>query len=226
MDDKGQERLDKLKGLPQTYEETPSIAQRAIEEILQRQKPKQGWLRRRWKAVAACAAAAVVALGVGIPLYYRFSTPQIVYYEENDVAYEEVENPTVFVEEKALNLLHFDTAAMLTTKSATIAQTGEFAFLEQSAVHMNAFGFFDKVTFWAVAKTKAEFSFYDNYQVLDGIKAIKDIDIKYCLRKNYNNDDNQVLAKFTYQKKDYFLDIVTELDGVQQLETYVNMLLN
>ncbi len=225
----GQEQWDRLVNMPQSYEVDPSIAQRAMEEIEQRQiQPKKNWLLRYWKAVLTSGVAVVMAVLVvciGIPLYNKLSAPQIVYYATNDITYEDVENPTVFIEENGINVLYFNEAAMLTSKVAMISETKEFAFLEQNTLHINDEGYFDKVDFWGVAKENAEFNFYKDYTLLSDTYMIGDISVLYQLIEMPTSGNRQVLAKFAYENGTYFLDIVTEQDGLQQLEVYVNMLL-
>ncbi len=224
--DKGQEQWDRLVNLPEEYEVNPSIAQRAIEELsAQPAEPKKGWFARQWKAIVGVAAVAVLLVGIGIPIYNKLSTPQIIYYEKNDVVYADLENPTAFVNEKGLNILYFDSALSIVSQSATIVETGEFAFLEQETLHMTENGFFDKVVLRSVAKQKAEFSFYQMYTDLTEIQSVRDLSISYALTERVNTGNTQVLARFTYQNAEYFLDITTEEDGVRQLETYVSMLL-
>ncbi len=224
--DKGQKQWDKLINMPQEYEQDPSIAQRAIEEIYaSQQQPKKSWFARKWKVLAGACAAVVLALGVGIPLYAKLSTPQIVYYEKSDIIYASVENPIAFVEENKLDILYFDDAVMINTQSAVIIKTEEFAFLEQETLHMSDSGFFDKVILRSVVKKNAEFNFYDEYKNLNETQIIQQNSIRYKIVEKENTGDKRIFARFTYQNAEYFLDIITEQDGVQQLETYVNMLL-
>ncbi len=219
------EQWEKLINLPNEYEVDPSIAQRAIEEIKQKQaKPKKNWFIRRWKYLASCAALAVAALCFIIPLLNKTPATKIVYYEEYEVTYEVVDNPVAFVAEGKLNICYFEEAATITTKSATITATNEFAFLKQETLHIGDLGF-DKVDLRAVVKENAEFDFYDTYKVLTDNIKISDIIVNYQIFENTANSNRNILAKFSYQKVDYYLEIVTEEDGVKQLEKYVTMLL-
>lgn len=226
--DKGQQQWDKLINMPQEYENDPSIAQRAIESL--QNQPKENWFMRHRKIIFACAVSILLVvglgLGIGIPLYNKNLPPQIVYYAENNIAYEEVDNPTAFVSEKGWHIRYFAEAKKLTTKAATILDTGEFAFLEQSISCINSIGFFDKIDFWGVGKQNAKFGFYKNFDILLNTHKMGDISISYRLVEMPDTYNRQILARFSYQNCEYFLDIVTELDGIQQLEVYVNMLLS
>ncbi len=227
--DNGQEKWDKLIHLPEEYESNPSIAQSVIEELSQggtMPTPTKNWFVRKWKIVAACAAAVAAAVCVGIPVYGKLSTPQIVYFEQYELTPESVENPTTFIKENNLDVLYFDNAFQLSTTAATIVKTGELAYIMQESWHLDNDGFLDKVDLEVVIKKNAEFNFYDDYKNLIEKCSVNGVSVQYEILENSDEFNRQVLAKFTYQKKDYFLDIVTELDGVQQLEVYVNMLLN
>ncbi len=223
--DKGQGQWDKLVNMPQEYEENPAIVQKAVEELSQkRAKPKTNWFFRQWKAIVACAAAVVLGVGVGIPLYNKFSTPQVVYYEENDIVYEKVENVDAYMSNKDLNIRYFVGAAVANTRIATIIETEEVAFLEQDTLHMNDFGF-DEVILYSVVKKNVEVKFKDNFEGLSNVHTLADISISYTVFENLNMGNRQILARFSYENADYYLDIVTEQDAIQQLEVYVNMLL-
>ncbi len=221
--DKGQGQWDKLVDMPQSYEENSTIAQKAIEELSQRQKqPKKSWFFRQWKVVVACAAALLLGIGIGLPLYKKFTTPQVVYYEGHEIVYEDIENPTKFITQSKIDILYFESP--LTTKSASIAKTGEFAFLEQNALYINEVGF-DQIILRCVAKKNVELNFDRSYKSLNDQHTVAEIDIKYQVYERLDSGDRQILAKFSYEKVDYYLDITTEQDAIQQLEAYVNMLL-
>ncbi len=226
--DKGQEQWEKLIKLPQAREEDSVIAQRAIEEITRQQaqpKQKKNWFMRKWKYLVACGATFALALCVGLPIYLnKPSAPQIVYYAQRDVIYEDVESAEKFVSENALSIRYFSGEAMGTSQSAKIVATGELAFLTQNVMYTTDIGF-DTINFWVVVKKNAEFNFQERYKVMENSRVIKDLTVEYQMAERTETRDTQVLAKFTYQNTDYFLDIVTEGDGAQQLETYVNMLL-
>ncbi len=223
--DKGEQRWNKLVALPQEYEPDPSIAQRVIEECSGQQgKPKRSWLARKWKALTASAVAAVLALGIGIPLYVKLSKPTTVYYAVNEVTYEKIENTNAYVAEKGLDILYFGEAAVLNARVATIIETGEIAFIEQDTLHIGEQGF-DKVNFYGVAKKNAKFNFYTEYEIAKDSCTISGLSVIYDILEMPNTFNRRIVARFSYKNKDYFLDIVTEQDGLQQLEVYINMLL-
>ncbi len=224
--DKGQKQWEALINMPDEQERNPALVQRAIAEIQQSQaEPKKSWFARKWKSIASCAAAVVVtatvALCIGIPLLNKNAAPEIVYYERKDISYANVENVDTFIAEKGVDILHFDNA--LSTQSAIITQTGELAFLEQDTFQMNETSF-DKVLLRSVVKKNVELVFAESYKNLPETHTLETISIKYQINERPTND-RQVFAKFTYEQVDYYLDIVTELDGVEQLEVYVRMLL-
>ncbi len=225
--DKGQQQWDKLVDMPNSYEENPSIAQRAQAEIAQQEKPvKRNWFFRQWKGLVACALSVVVLLCVGIPLLNKLSTPQIVYYEQSDIFYEKVEDANSYVAEKDLDIRYFKNAAKIDTRVALILDTQKVAFLEQDTTHIDMDnGLFDEVILRSVVKKNAQFNFYKSYQILESVHTIRDVKVQYQLFENTDANAYQIFAKFSYQNADYFLEITTEGDGVQQLEKYVNMLL-
>ncbi len=239
--DKGQGQWEKLINLPNEYERNSDIVQRAIAE-LERKKSKKSWFQRKWKPLAACCASiAFVGFCLAVPYYSGASQqpilsspsssseidtpPQVVYYDAEQLSYEpiSISELTTYLTEKSMSILHFKTGAVMDNKLASITETNELAFITQDTMQIGVG--FDKVVLWCVVKENAEFSFYDRYEILNSACSVQNMEIQYDIFENTEMQNRQVLAKFTYNDFDYFLDITTEQDGVEQLELYINMLL-
>ncbi len=244
---KEQEQWEKLVNLPDTYEANPDIAQRAIAELQQRQLEESQKQKRKlpwYKTALAVVASVAVIVGCGAVISHLINnvdtqpivsssssnssseiitSPQIVYYDAKELAFQEITDLPAYVAEKGLNVCYFNDPQMtLDSRVATIAESEEYAFISQEGMYAVNF---DKVLLWCVVKKNAEFNFYDSYQNLKDTYIINNITVQYQVWEKEMSGNRQVLAKFTYQENEYFLDITTYGDGVQQLELYMNMLL-
>ena len=224
---KGNEKWEKLIHITDEYVENPNLAAKAIEQIQAKQKiKKRNWFLRSWKYVAACSAAMVVGLCVGIPIYNAMNTPnvpEIIYYETSEIAYEKVSNPNEFVMENELDI-HYFNFPTTKTQGAFIKSTGEFAFLNQDMLYIDDMGF-DEVNLKVVLKKNAEFDFYKRFSTIEQSKTINEVEVQYGTSISDGESEVSFLAKFTYEQAEYYLEISTEGDVLERLELYVNMLI-
>ncbi len=219
------EKWDKLINMPENSETNTNLAKNAIKQIQgKKDLSKKNWFGLYWKRIVACAVSLVLGIGIGIPIYKALNTPNVIYYETEDIEYSKVENISNFVVENGLSICFYNTSTTK-TQCAIISKTGEVAFIVQDMLYIGAMGF-DKVNLKSVIKQGVKFDFFDAFSGLTNDIAVENISIQYTYRIKENNIENQILAKFNYQNINYYLDIVTEGEPQDCIETYVSMLVN
>ncbi len=219
----GKSNWEKLIELPQEYEVNPNLAKNAIAQIqAEQQKPRVSWWVRYRKKLACVLGACVLIVAAFIPVYRFLSTPEIVYYADEKLTVENVDNVSSFVNENALSVCYFDTQTTV-SRYGVIAETGELAYLWQNMLYIDN-GEFDKVYVYAVVMQNATFSFEEDYQNFNSTTAYQEISVSYNMVVD-DNDKSSVLAKFTADGVKYYLEIQTSGDAETKVLQYVAMLL-
>ncbi len=218
-----QEQWEKLKAMPNEYEYDPTIVERAKRELANRPAPvKVSWFRRSWKPIAACAASLALIVGVGLPVYNHLTAPPstvCVYYDSDDLTYDDNIDIATLVAERNLPVRYFaDTT--LQARCATVQETGEIAFLSQQGFHINGNNF-EEICLRMVLKQNVELPFADRYNQLLCDTSINNISIAYDL---HSTNGNKVLAKFSYQGADYYLEVTTNREPLECVNAYLGML--
>ena len=230
---------ERLMNIPDDYEYDPEIAQRAIEQIEREKAEKQAkkdWWKKQWKPMAISLATCAVALAVFIPVYHSFFQSQLevppnsgsensstVYFDDNEITFTKITDVSTYVQEQNLAVSFFDYQTV-TTYTAVITDSNEFAFLKQEMLYIGADGF-DQVHLWSVVMTDADFDFSSEFDEFDKEVTVSDINVDYKSTFVENTIKQEILAKFTYESVDYYLEIITEGDIETKIEQYVNMLI-
>ncbi len=220
---------EKLISLPHEYEHNPTIAQRAIERIKQEEAQKQlkeNRFKKHWRALAISLASVAVALAVFIPVYHflTLTPPQTpVYYEEKELTVTQIEDVTSFAEGQNLSVKYFDYQTV-TTHSAVVTKTNEFAYLKQRMVYIGVDGF-DQVNSWSVGMTNAEFDFTKFFNNLNEELIASDIHVNYTIKTELDAVNQIIQAKFAYESAEYYLEIETAGEAEDKIEQYVTMLI-
>ena len=220
----GKDNWDKLINLPTEYTQNPGLVSQAIEKIQAKEKKiRENWFQKRWKYLVACSAACILALCIGIPIYHALIPPKVVYYDINEITYETVSDPALFVTENHLGIKYFNLPTVK-TQCAVVDSTNDLVFLMQDILYMDETGF-DKVNMKVILRKDARFEFYQRFDVLEYNTKVKDILVQYGASTINNANEKVFLVKFNYDKVDYFMEITTEGIELERLEFYVNMLI-
>ena len=250
MDEK-KDNWERLQNLSDDYEYDPSIAQRAIETIEQQKKEKatkKDWFLKRWKPMAISLATCVAVLAVAIPVYHSLFSSHIedpsasqsssssdlgpgdssssssnVYYEENQLTVNPVEDVKAYVQEQALNFKFFDYSNTI-NYSAVVTDTNEFAYLKQEMLYIGADGF-DQIKSWSVVLTEAEFNFEKSYEENNQIFTVNGISVNYKMTEEIGAGKKDIWAKFTYEDVEYYLELTTAGETEAKIEQFVTMLI-
>ena len=239
MDNK-KDNWEKLTNLPDEYEHDPELAQRAIEQIEREKAQKQvkeHWFRKHWRPMAVSLATCAVALAVFIPVYHSLYQSQLevpsdnssssanssVYYDEDSITLNAVTDVVNYVQEQSLTLKYFNYPTAI-THGAVVTDTNEFAFLKQEMLYIGADGF-DQVNLWSVVMTDADFDFEGFFSYLDKGVTVSEINVDYKIASVENADRKEILAKFTYESVDYYLELVTAGEVEAKIEQFVNLLI-
>ncbi len=224
------DKWERLISMPEEYESDSSIADRVLEEFAQQSaQKKEGWFAKHWKKLVACVVPVLLVVGIGVPVYTALTKPQpsqppVVYYDNDDVVYSDVTDIATFVEEKNLSVGFFDLSTAR-TQCGVIEETNEVACLFQEVLCVSEIGF-DTIQLNIIFKKNLELDFFKSYIDFTHDTVVDGVSVSYKYSDN-GSGERQILAKFTYQKADYYLDIVTvtESDTVACINTYVGMLI-
>lgn len=230
---------ERLMNIPDDYEYDPEIAQRAIEQIEREKAEKQArkaWWKKQWKPMAISLATCAVALAVFIPVYHSFFQSQLevppnsgsensstVYFDDNEITFTKITDVSTYVQEQNLAVSFFDYQTV-TTYTAVITDSNEFAFLKQEMLYIGADGF-DQVHLWSVVMTDAEFDFEEFFNDSNEEITISSINVDYITTSKENEIEKDIYAKFTYESVDYYLEITTEGEAETKIEQFVTMLI-
>lgn len=218
----GKSNWEKLIDLPQEYDVNPNLAKNAIAQIqAEQQKPRVSWWVRYRKKLACVLGACVLIVAAFIPVYRFLSTPEIVYYADEKVTVENVDNVSSLLAEKNVSVCYFDTP-MANTRYGVIADTGEFAYLWQNMLYVDG-SYFDQIYVYAVVMKNATFEFEKDYDKCSSETIYQEQSVFYTTIADENK--SSVLAKFTADGVKYYLEIQTSGDAETKVLQYVAMLL-
>lgn len=222
-----QDKWGKLTAIPSEYESNPAIARDVVAEIQQSKTKsvKTAWMKRYWKKLVAVATSFVLAIGVGIGVYFSLQSPtqpNVVYYDEVSLQTVKVDNVDVLVAQNGFKIKYFATSTTQTWYSS-IAETGEPAYLMQDLLYIASNGF-DQVNLKIVLLKNAIFDFEEGFiDLMDSI-VVSNITVFYQVKHNTNNKQ-QIYAKMEYGGTAYYFEILSNGDAKTVVEQYVTMLL-
>ena len=219
----GKNKWEQFIEMPKSYPQT-DIAKQVIIEINEEEKHIKtvNWFIRSWKPIAACVATFIIALVIGIPVYNVLTSPIIMYYEAHEIVYNEIIELESFISEKGLAVCYYDTP-MASTQCAIINETGETAFLVQDLFNITDIGF-DAVNLKIIVKDNAVFDFYNKFLNTEEI-VINNMKVSYNVKHEIDSSEQHILAQFTYQNVDYYMEISTFGSVKESIDTYVSMLI-
>ncbi len=235
----GKNKWEKLTELPEEYQVNPDLARNAIQAIQQEQAQKaqkQSWWKLHWKKMVYGVVACAVCVGIFVPVYNAYIrpapilsssssspiTPPPVYYADEKVITEKIQDVNAFLAEKQLTIHYFSTP-MTTSHVGIIAETQAFAYLYQQLVYMDTMGF-ENIGLYAIALPNSEFEFEKNYNDIQNSVVYDNLTIIYG-QKTSGVDNSIVLAKFTYDNVRYYLEIQTTGQAEAKVLQYVQLLL-
>ena len=108
---------------------------------------------------------------------------------------------------------------------ALIKDTRKNAYFIQTFEGIGENGF-DNVELKVVLLQNSEFEFYNDFNNLEEILSVSEIEIKYNFEIVVLNNSFQYKAKFIFEDKQYFLEIDTYDSGTEVLEKYIKQLIN
>ena len=224
-------RWERLHALSDEYEDNPELAQRAIAIAKsQAQQTKRSWFALHGKKLTAVAASLVLVLfTVGLLFLPKlFSSPkdtppQIVYYADETVRFDNVADVPAFVQEKGLPIKYF-VLPNTGSKAAVVTATETFAYLYQQTLYIDmATSSYDALLLRAVVLQNATFDFEKDYGQLIETVVYREINIAYRIGDAENNNP-KIFATFTKSGVKYYLEIQTAGNAVEKIEQYVDML--
>ena len=222
-----QDKWEKLTAMPSEYESNPEIVRGVVAEIQQSKTKsvKTAGMKRHWKKLVAVATSFVLAIGVGIGVYFSLqqpTQPNVVYYDEVSLQTVKVDNVDALVAQNGFKIKYFATSTTQTWYSS-IAETGEPAYLMQDLLYIGSNGF-DQINLKIVLLDNAVFDFQNLFESLTESITVLDTNILYEVKLNTNNKQ-QIYAKMEYGGTAYYFEILSNGDAKTVVEQYVTMLL-
>lgn len=219
------DKWKKLTEITDEYEINPDLAKRAIENHLAKRNAS---VRRKSvfgdKFVSRSGGAAVVsdrALGIVAAVVMSFalvaavivsvcvlSRDNTIYFGDDSLRIEEVENLPEFILENNLDVEYYSQRAV--SRCAYIAETNEIGYLSQEAVVVTEEGF-DNVELSVQIMKNAKFSAFEKFNNLDFSLNYKNLDIKYIIKNDEGK--NVIFSAFNYNSYYYGLKISTESES-------------
>lgn len=220
----GKNKWEQFVELPETYSRA-DIAEQVIKEV--EDEKKRIYPRNKifycWKPIVACIATFLIGIGITIPIYNVLQPPEIVYYESGEIAIESVSDIVSFIDERKLSVCYFN-LPKTTTQCATICSTNEVAFLIQDLSCITDMGT-DNINVKSIIIDNAQFEFYSKFASLDEAIIVGEVEVFYTSIIKIGMIKQQVLAQFTYQGIEYYMDILTANKAEECVRTYVSMLI-
>ncbi len=231
------DKWKKLTEITDEYEINPDLAKRAIENHLAKRNAS---VRRKSvfgdKFVSQSGSVAVVsdrALGIVAAVAMSFalvaavivsvcvlSRDNTVYFGDESLRIEEVENFEEFVLENNFDVKYYSQKAV--SRCAYIAETNEIGYLSQDAIVITEEGF-DNVTLSIQIMKNAKFNAFEKYNDLDSSLQIEDLSINYSLTVNKNIFVYNAI--FTFNSFDYYISFLTESENENILSWHIKNLL-
>ncbi len=231
------DKWKKLTEITDEYEINPDLAKRAIENHLAKRNAS---VRRKSvfgdKFVSQSGSVAVVsdrALGIVAAVAMSFalvaaiivsvcvlSRDNTVYFGDESLRIEEVENFEEFVLENDIDVEYYSQRAV--SRCAYIAETNEIGYLSQDAVVITEEGF-DNVTLSVRIMKNAHFNEFDKYKDLNLSTSVNEIEIKYLIKSDEGK--NVIFTAFNFENYYYGLKITTESKNESVLSWHIKNLL-
>lgn len=224
----GKNKFDRVVNLPEEYEIEPEIAKRAIRAIEKEEKSVTGRKRSVGLFIALSGvSAALLFASIFIPLYILKNKPKeppaIIYYADEQIEANEVLNLEEIVSDNNLNIKFFsdeNTQSQL----ATVTETGELAYIEQSTVYIDE-TCFDIVNLKIVLKQNTEFAFFRYFEDFTNSVMVDGVISGYNVIAGEFTDKRTLRIKFSYENVGYYYEIQTQDASGKRVETYVKLLL-
>lgn len=228
---------ERLIHLPDEYEADPSLTEKVKKEILQSEKEKKNKNKPRffrWLPAVAGALIAGICIGYFVPKLFAHKTvtpsdssfsseERKPYLGEDKLVYTPVNNIKEFIEAKNLSI-HYYFGETVTSKSVTVIDTEELAFISQDMMYIDTEkGYFDQVNLKVQLLKNAEFDAFVQFDNLPLSLSVDDISVTYSVTEK--KEQKIVLAKFVYEETPYFMEIKTN-DETGKIEQYIDLLLS
>ena len=217
--------FEKLEQIKNNYEPNLDLANNVIQKINQREstvtfkKPTPKWV---WCVV--CAVLVAIAFAVIMSVHFTKSDTKITIYSAESIEFEKIDDLENFINENDLDCRYFDNKNAF-NNIALIKDTRKNAYFIQTFEGIGENGF-DNVELKVVLLQNSEFEFYNDFNNLEEILSVSEIEIKYNFEIVVLNNSFQYKAKFIFEDKQYFLEIDTYDSGTEVLEKYIKQLIN
>lgn len=141
------------------------------------------------------------------------------YFDSTEIAYENIEDISAFVEEHGLNA-RFLVGMQDVNKAAYTVEGDELVFLTQQTLYFSGMGF--DILKLGIVLTDDTFQDFDYFNKISDEININGIDVVYG--QETIKEKQNIKAKFEYEEITYFLEITTD-NAEGKLEFYINTLL-
>lgn len=215
-----EDKWERLSNMLDEYQVEEGLARNAINRALAEKEEKKKPFNWKWLAISM--SAIVLVLAIVLPIFLYPKSVETLYFDNENVYVDTIEDMSVFVSENSLNI---KTLELINGENQKyfIKETEELAYFTQKGIYVNDTGF-DTIQLYVVIKPNSEFDFCERFSNLINSIECKTIAVSYGVMSKVNQ--NSIMACFNANGFKYYLDISTDGDIEEKLNFYVNLLAN
>lgn len=220
--DEQKDKWERLTSLPSECEVNPDLANGAIAKIQAENAPKRSWWQLHWKRVGAVLATCALAVCLILPASLLLRNQPPVYYEDETVRLERVDDLPTYAAENGLQANYF-TVGNNVSDIGVVIDTGDIAYVKQQVLYSDVLGF-EQVYLYAIVLENATFSIEEGFENTTNTTTCLDMQIDY--RVDLESDGKQTIyLHFVKDKVRYYMEIQTTGDAETKIQQYVSLLM-
>ena len=220
--DEQKDKWERLTSLPSECEVNPDLAQGAIAKIQAENAPKRSWWQLYWKRCVAALATCVLAVCLILPASLLLRNQPPVYYEDETVRLDDVEDLPAYVMENGLQANYF-TAGNTISSIGIVIDTGDIAYIQQQMLYVSG-AEFEQIYLYAIVLENATFSIEEGFENITNTTTYLDMKIDYKV-KSADAGAKNIYLSFVKDKVRYYMEIQTTGDAETKIQQYVSLLM-
>lgn len=220
--DEQKDKWERLTSLPSECEVNPDLAQGAIAKIRAENAPKRSWWQLHWKRVGAVLATCAPAVCLILPASLLLRNQPPVYYEDETVRLDDVDDLPAYVTENGLQANYF-TAGNTISSIGIVIDTGDIAYIQQQMLYVSG-AEFEQIYLYAIVLENATFSIEEGFENITNTTTYLDMKIDYKVKSAEDGNKNIYLS-FVKDKVRYYMEIKTTGDAETKIQQYVALLM-